>query len=146
MRLKRQPRWSGGRAHAVIHRALGKRCANGDIAVVGEVGRVPSGEAVRVAEVSALIRCGGGGGKGAGVEVAEEVQFFAGVVFVDVDVVADQGVEGVFDGPEAGGRGVFDDALVVLVIASSFFWGGRGRGLSGSRTVDTYDVVAQTPT
>ena len=128
MCLERQSWRCGGGTHAVIHGCLGEGRTEGDVAVVGEGGRVPGGEAVRIAEVSALISGRGGGGGDGGIEVAEEIKFFAGVVFVDVDVVARQRVEGVFDGPKAGCRGVFDDALMVLVIASCLCLGERGQG------------------
>jgi len=88
MCLERQTWRCGGGTHAVVHGCLGEGRADRNVAVIGEGGRIPGGEAVWVAEVGALISSGGGGGGGAGVEVAEEVQFFAGVVFVHVDVVA----------------------------------------------------------
>jgi len=116
MRLKRQPRGRSTGAHAIVYRFLSERCTNGDIAIIRQAGGLPGGEAVRVAEVGALISSRGGGGGGGGVEIPEEIQFFAWIVFVHVDGVAREGVEGVFDGPEAGGRGVFDDTLVLLVV------------------------------
>ena len=72
---KGQARWSGACAERVVGAGLGKGSADGDVGGV-ERSRVPGSEAVRVAKVCALVWRGGA------VEVAEEVELFAGVVCI----------------------------------------------------------------